>query len=142
MAVFGTPDVLHKVPQLLAESCQDFILILHRLYRGVSARALRNCERCSITHTVQEWDQFISRPLRAQGQRNCREPLDGIKTEKDIIVLSEFVSALQFIPPLCPLQPLGESNLQFVDQDGYGIELITRVLSIHILHDFSYEHRP
>lgn len=34
MAIVGTTDVFHEVAKLFAESCQDFVLILHRFYRS------------------------------------------------------------------------------------------------------------
>lgn len=42
-------------------------------------------EACS--HTVQKRDQFVPGPLCAQSKGNRRKPLDGIETEKNIVVL-------------------------------------------------------
>ena len=56
--------------------------------------------------TIEERDQLIAGTLRTQGQRNCIEALDGIETERDIVVT------------------------ELIYQDGDGVELF--VFGIHV----------
>lgn len=45
MAKAGTTDVFHEIPELFAESRQDFILVLHGFYRScvISRAAVSHC---------------------------------------------------------------------------------------------------
>lgn len=39
--------------------------------------------------TVEEGNQLISCPLSTEGKSNCREPVDRVESEQDIVVLAE-----------------------------------------------------
>jgi len=87
VSIIGTSDVLDEASQLVAQSCEDFVFILHRLCVCVSSQVF--CSRGIIApkHTVEKGYQFLPRALWPQRQRNGRQPSNGIKAEKNIVML-------------------------------------------------------
>lgn len=51
MAKAGTADVFHEIPELFAESRQDFVLILDGFYRSYVISRGRSLSLC-LQHTI------------------------------------------------------------------------------------------
>lgn len=91
--------------------------------------------RVELLLTVEEGNQLISCPLGAEGKSNCREPVDRVESEQDIVVLAE-----KRVPKSASLrerkawtgarkgrQRPGQRYLELIDEHGDGIELVAGV---------------
>jgi len=85
--VLWPADILDKVAQLFAEGGEDFIFVFHRFYAHASALYGESQSHASWRRTIEEWDELIARPLRAQGEGDGGQAPDGIETEENIVVL-------------------------------------------------------
>ena len=98
-------------------------------------------KRCGLT--IKEGDELLAGALRAQGQRDSRQPVNRVQTEQDVIVLRRGVGlgsatedrggnwqrvrgrGVAGSPP--PRQAGDCTHLQFVYEHGDGVELIVRI---------------
>lgn len=73
--------------------------------------------------TVEKGDELVASALRAQRKSNGRESVNRVEAKQDIVVLGEKVNQQK----ATRLGALSPPYLQFIDQDGDGIELIAGV---------------
>lgn len=66
--VLWPADILDKVAQLFAEGGEDFVFVFHRFYGHALALYGENQSHASWRRTIEEGDELIARPLRAQGE--------------------------------------------------------------------------
>lgn len=101
MAPRRAADVFDEVAKLLAQGNQDLVLVLDRLCitnvmleprqgnRLVESDGDGSIAKAEIELllTVEEGDQLISCSLGAEGKSNCREPVNRVESEQNIVVL-------------------------------------------------------
>lgn len=84
--------------------------------------------------TVEEGNQLISCPLGAEGKSNCREPVDRVESEQDIVVLAAKEARNQhhagrkaWTEGRKGKQRSGQRYLELIDEHGDGVELVAGV---------------
>lgn len=98
MTPLRSPDIFDEIAELLAEGYQNLVLILDRfcVVNG-KIRTIRKDE-CTrrrkrapgkLGPTVKKGDELLSRALSAECKGNGRQPVDGVETEENVVVLQD-----------------------------------------------------
>lgn len=87
MAPFGSAKVVYEVSQLLAQSNQDLVFVLDRLYNFFTSEIAPTTRPCRLT--IEKGDELLPCTLGAESKSNSAETMDGVQTEEDIIVLRQ-----------------------------------------------------
>jgi hypothetical protein len=90
--------------------------------------------RVELLLTVEEGNQLISCPLSAEGKSNCREPVNRVESEQDIVVLAKKESEVSITPLKKDKKDIdrsrsrgkvsGQRYLELIDEHGDGVELV------------------